>query len=47
MFPFFSNALSSHPNQALALLQMNDWEGMLSFQLQGGIAAGRLLYESI
>ena len=33
--------LSSHPQHALASQQMSGWGGMLSFEVKGGIEAGR------
>lgn len=35
--------LSSHPQHALASRQMSGWGGMLSFEVKGGIQAGRRL----
>jgi methionine-gamma-lyase len=35
--------LSSHPQHALASRQMNGWGGMLSFEVKGGVEAGRRL----
>jgi methionine-gamma-lyase len=35
--------LSSHPQHALASRQMSGWGGMLSFEVKGGVEAGRRL----
>ncbi|MFZ4578600.1 MAG: trans-sulfuration enzyme family protein [Myxococcota bacterium] len=39
--------LASHPQHALAVRQMKDFGGMLSFELVGGIEAGRRLMNTI
>ncbi|MGI5864194.1 MAG: trans-sulfuration enzyme family protein [Myxococcales bacterium] len=39
--------LESHPQHALAKKQMKDFGGMISFELKGGLDAGRKLMDSI
>jgi methionine-gamma-lyase len=39
--------LSSHPQHALASRQMSGWGGMLSFEVKGGVEAGRSLMNSL
>ncbi len=39
--------LSSHPQHSLAARQMNGWGGMLSFEVKGGVQAGRSLMNSL
>ena len=39
--------LSSHPQHALAGRQMSGWGGMLSFEVKGGVEAGRSLMNSL
>ena len=43
----FFPGLESHPQHALAKAQMKDFGGMLSFELVGGIEAGRTLMNTI
>ncbi len=43
----FYPGLASHPQQALAARQMQDYGGMLSFQLKGGLGAAISLAEKI
>jgi len=39
--------LPSHPQHALAARQMSGWGGMLSFEVKGGVQAGRSLMNSL
>lgn len=39
--------LESHPQHALAKKQMSDFGGMLSFELKGGVPAGKTLMDNI
>ncbi|MDD1751415.1 MAG: aminotransferase class I/II-fold pyridoxal phosphate-dependent enzyme [Methanothrix sp.] len=39
--------LSSHPQHALAARQMSGWGGMLSFEVRGGVEAGRRLMDHL
>jgi methionine-gamma-lyase len=39
--------LESHPDHALALRQMLDFGGMVSFELKGGLEAGKALMEAL
>ncbi len=39
--------LQSHPDHALALRQMSAFGGMLSFELKGGLEAGKALMEAV
>ncbi len=39
--------LSSHPQHALASRQMSGWGGMLSFEVRGGVEAGRSLMNNL
>jgi cystathionine gamma-lyase len=39
--------LPSHPQHAIAKAQMSGFSGMLSFELEGGIAAGRRLMNAV
>ena len=39
--------LPSHPGHAVARAQMSAFSGMISFELQGGVAAGRTLMNSV
>ena len=43
----FFPGLESHPQHALAKAQMKDFGGMLSFELVGGIEAGRTLMNTV
>ncbi len=39
--------LKSHPQHALAKTQMSGFGSMISFELKGGVEAGRLLMDSV
>lgn len=39
--------LESHPDHALAQTQMHDFGGMVSFELKGGLEAGKALMEAV
>ena len=39
--------LTSHPDHALARLQMLDYGGMISFELKGGLAAGKRMMDRV
>lgn len=43
----FYPGLASHPQHELAKVQMDDFGGMVTFEVKGGIEAGRKLMESI
>lgn len=43
----FYPGLSSHPHHALARRQMRGFGGMVSFEVKGGLAAGRRFVESV
>jgi methionine-gamma-lyase len=39
--------LTSHPHHSLAARQMSGWGGMLSFEVKGGVQAGRNLMNNL
>jgi methionine-gamma-lyase len=39
--------LTSHPDHALARVQMSDYGGMIAFELKGGLEAGKLMMDHV